>query len=279
MWADRSYLGWLLPVALRAAAVYAALLECAEAVVFVDSLQRALAGAAGLGQYSSHVRGNSHSVTWVGDAYERSSGTRGALFSCSVAWSASVPRIVSGPTVAEQYLLSAANAERAQRGLQPLHWDRALYDAANYHAEQMAGRESISHRYDGEPELTVRGQQAGARFSVISENVAEAPSAVMIQDAWMNSEKHRENLLDPRVDSIGIRVIERGDRLYAVEDFDRSVTNLSLEQQEVAVGQLLQLRSAVRCLPTTQDARRTCSMESGYAGDLQAMVCDAVYGR
>lgn len=186
---------------------------------------------------------------------------------CSVASAVSVPRLVSGPTVAEQYLLSAANAERAHRGLQPLHWDRALYDAASYHAEQMAGRESISHRYDGEPELMVRGQQAGARFSVISENVAEAPSAVMIQDAWMNSEKHRENLLDPRVDSIGIRVISRGDRLYAVEDFDRSVTSLSLEQQEIAVGQLLQLRSSVTILPTTEDARRTCSMESGYAGN------------
>ncbi|MGC2496619.1 MAG: CAP domain-containing protein, partial [Acidobacteriaceae bacterium] len=86
-----------------------------------------------------------------------------------------MPRLVSGPTVAEQYLLSAANAERAQRGLQPLHWDRALYDAASYHAEQMAERESISHQYEGEPELMVRGQAAGARFSVISENVAEAP--------------------------------------------------------------------------------------------------------
>jgi hypothetical protein len=189
------------------------------------------------------------------------------LLSCGVAWAASVPRLVSGPTVAEQYLLSAANAERAQRGLQPLHWDRALYDAASYHAEQMAQRETISHQYQGEPELMVRGQAAGARFSVISENVAEAPSALMIQDAWMNSAKHRENLLDPRVDSIGIRVIARGDRLYAVEDFDRSVTNLSLEQQEVAVAQLLQSRSSLAILPTTADARRTCSMETGYAGD------------
>jgi len=189
------------------------------------------------------------------------------LVSCGVAWAASGPRLVNGPTVAEQYLLSAANAERAQRGLQPLHWDRSLYDAASYHAEQMAERESISHQYEGEPELMVRGQEAGARFSVISENVAEAPSALMIQEAWMNSAKHRENLLDPRVDSIGIRVIARGNRLYAVEDFDRSVTNLSLEQQEVAVGQLLQLKSSVAVLPTTRDARRTCSMESGYAGD------------
>ena len=186
---------------------------------------------------------------------------------CSVAWSASVPRLVSAPTVAEQYLLAAANAERAQRGLQPLRWDRALYEAASYHAQQMDERETISHQYDGEPELTARGQVAGARFSVISENVAAAPSAPMIQDAWMNSPKHRDNLLDPRLDSIGIRVISRGDRLYAVEDFDRSVMNLTLEQQESEVGHLLQSTSAVAILPESKDARRTCSMGSGYAGE------------
>jgi uncharacterized protein YkwD len=60
------------------------------------------------------------------------------VLSCGVAWCAAVPRLMNGPTVAEQYLLSAANAERAQRGLQPLHWDRALYDAASYHAQLMA---------------------------------------------------------------------------------------------------------------------------------------------
>ena len=191
----------------------------------------------------------------------------GLVVACGAAWGAAVPRLINGPTVAEQYLLAEANAERAQRGLQPLRWDRALYESANYHAQLMAERETISHQYEGEPELTQRGQVAGARFSVISENVATAPSALMIEQAWMNSPHHRDNLLDPRVDSIGIRVISRGDRLYAVEDFDRSVTNLSLEQQEVAVGQLLRSKSSVAILPATEDARRTCSMESGYAGD------------
>ena len=131
----------------------------------------------------------------------------------------------------------------------------------------MAERESISHQYEGEPELTERGQVAGARFSVISENVASAPSALMIEQAWMNSPHHRDNLLDPRVDSIGIRVITRGDRLFAVEDFDRSVMNLSLEQQEIAVGHMMQLKSSVAILPASEDARRTCAMGSGYAGD------------
>ena len=61
----------------------------------------------------------------------------------------------------------------------------------------------------------------------------------------MNSPKHRANLLDPRVDSIGIRVVSRDGQLYAVEDFDRSVVKLSLAQQESAVQELLQSTASV----------------------------------
>ncbi len=169
-------------------------------------------------------------------------------------------------SVAEQYLFSAANAERTQRGLQPLRWSDSLYRAAYGHAMAMAEHEGISHQFQGEPELTERGETAGARFSVISENVAEAPSAVQIQEEWMHSPHHRANMLDPRVDSIAIRVVSRDGQLYAVEDFDRSVTKMSLAQQERAVEQRLQAASSVSILPTTENARRTCEMDTGYAG-------------
>lgn len=188
-----------------------------------------------------------------------------SLSSC-VAWGASLPRPTGTPTVAEQYLFSAANLERAQRGLQPLHWDQDLYAAASFHAQEMAERRSISHQYDGEPELAARGEMAGVHFSVIAENVAEAPSALMIQQAWMNSPKHRANLLDPRVDSIAIRVLMRNGELYAVEDFDRSVKQLTLAEQESRVAQILESNADLRVLPANQDARKTCSMDTGFAG-------------
>jgi hypothetical protein len=189
------------------------------------------------------------------------------VLSCGVAWAAPAPRPGARVTVAEQYLFAAANAERTQRGLRPLHWSDSLYHAANYHAQAMAGHGSISHQYQGEAELSARGEGAGARFSVIAENVAEAPSAVLIHEAWMKSPGHRENLLDPRVDSIGIRVVSRDGELYAVEDFDRTVMKLSLAEQESAVEQLLQSASSVGILPASEDARRTCAMDTGYAGD------------
>src|SRR6266567_2118964 len=121
-------------------------------------------------------------------------------------------------TIAEQYLLAAANQERAARGLQQLHRDSQLARAAAEHAHVMAAHQSISHQFAGEAELTDRGARAGVPFSAISENVAEAPSAVQIHDMWMHSDHHRANLLDPAVDAVGISVIVRDGELYAVED-------------------------------------------------------------
>ncbi len=190
----------------------------------------------------------------------------GAMFLMLCSWTSLRAQAVS---VAEQYLFHAANAERAAHGLAALRWNSALYASANGHAQQMAARSSISHQYPGEPELAERGKSAGARFSVISENVGESSTAVRIHDAWMNSPGHRANLLDPQLDAVGISVRQRGGQLYAVQDFERSVESLSLDQQERAVGSLVASAGAIEILPSSDDARRTCALTTGYAGARQ----------
>lgn len=169
-------------------------------------------------------------------------------------------------SVAEQYLFSAANAERAQRGLPALKWDAALYGAAAMHADVMAAHSNISHQFAGEPDLSARGSRAGAKFSVISENVAMAPNVVQIHDMWMKSPHHRDNLLDATVNHIAIRVVRRNGQLYAVEDFEKAVANLSFYDQEQRVANLLQSTAQINILSPTEDARRTCEMDTGYAG-------------
>ena len=171
--------------------------------------------------------------------------------------------------VAEQFLLTSANHERVARGLHPLKLDSALSQAAAAHARQMADHGTISHQFPGEPKLSVRGASAGARFSLISENVAQAPIAVMIHDLWMHSEGHRENLLDPKVDAVGIAVVERGGEYYAVEDFANLIQPLAFAAQETAVANLLEksgMEIATGKVMSEQDARRTCSMSTGYVG-------------
>ncbi|HLI75821.1 MAG TPA: CAP domain-containing protein [Acidobacteriaceae bacterium] len=182
------------------------------------------------------------------------------LLSVGSVWS-QAPR-----NVAEQYLFNAANAERQVRGLVPLRWDESLYRAAWLHAREMAERESISHQYAGEPELSERAQSAGARFSVVAENVAEAPTALMIHEGWMESEHHRDNLLDPRLDRIAICVLMRDGELYAVQDFDHGVAVMSFDQQEGAVANLLAQTAPVNVRPGSEEARETCKMDTGYAG-------------
>ncbi|WP_348268799.1 CAP domain-containing protein [Edaphobacter paludis] len=176
------------------------------------------------------------------------------------------------PNVAEQFLLAAANRDRAARGLQQLHLDPTLTQAACAHAQEMASHRDISHQFPGEPKLSERGANAGARFSLISENVAEAPIATMIHDLWMQSEGHRENLLDPSVDAVGIAVIMRDDEYYAVEDFAESVQSLSFNAQESAVASLLAksgMQIANGKIMSEKDARHTCRMSTGYVGPRQ----------
>lgn len=183
---------------------------------------------------------------------------------------AATPTAMAPPNVAEQYLLNAANSERVARGLPVVHSDPTLAQAAYFHAVQMADHADISHQFPGEPALPERGMQAGVRFSLITENVAEAPNSTLVHTMWMQSPGHRENLLDPEVNVIGIAVVVRGHQFYAVEDFASTVEPMSYDAQENSVSSLLSSAGlevgASDHTSTLEDARRTCSLESGYAG-------------
>jgi len=173
--------------------------------------------------------------------------------------------MVRDPTVAEQYLQAAADQERAALHLPPLRRDPALVRAAAAHAQRMASRNAITHQFPDEADLAERGAVAGGRFSLISENVGEGPAPIGIEEAWMHSAHHRENLLDPRVDAVGISVIVRGHQLFAVEDFAHTVRRVSLDQQEVAIAELLE-RSGLSIVAPNMDARKTCALDTGYVG-------------
>jgi uncharacterized protein YkwD len=174
------------------------------------------------------------------------------------------------PNVEQDALLlfNAANRERAQQNAPQLKWDATLTRAAAYHASQMASRGEISHQFAGEPDLSARGSGAGAHFSLIAENVAEAPSAARVHAAWMLSKGHRENILDPNVDSVGIAVVVRNGQRFAVQDFARTTQTLTLEQQEATVASLLD-SIGLSLIPDTSDARSTCATSTGFHGTNQ----------
>jgi hypothetical protein len=170
-----------------------------------------------------------------------------------------------GPNIAEQYLLSMANSERVQRNIQPLAWDPHLAAAAQQHAVRMAQQNAISHQFPGEPTLESRTATAGARFSLVAENVAIAPTPQVLHTAWMNSPGHRANLLEPHENSVGIAVIQSNGELFAVEDFSEQVAVVGLSGQESQVASLLQ-GLGMENVQATAGARQSCTMSDGYAG-------------
>jgi hypothetical protein len=158
-------------------------------------------------------------------------------------------------------IVQLANQARAAAGAGPLKWDTALAKAARQHCLRMAAEGPISHRYGGEPDLDQRAEQAGAHFSLIEENVAIGPTPARIHNEWMNSAGHRSNLLNPKVDRVGVAVVASRGVLYAAADYERSVPVLTQNQVEAAIAQLLQ-RRGVTVLDDPADARAYCAQGS-----------------
>jgi uncharacterized protein YkwD len=165
-----------------------------------------------------------------------------------------------------QQLLDAANRSRAEAGLGPLSWDPALTAAARQHCLRMAAEGPISHQYANEPDLTERTAHAGAHFSLIEENVASAPTPERVHNAWMHSKGHRENLLNPTINRVGIAVVSSRGTLYAVADYARSVELLSRAQVEETVARLIR-PTGISVLENKEEARNYCANDAHIHGD------------
>jgi hypothetical protein len=179
-----------------------------------------------------------------------------------------VPRAFSAPAgrpsnSAEQTLYDAVNRERASLGLRQLQWDTALANAARLHTSLLADHDTLSHRFNGEADLQTRLRMAGANFSLVAENVAQAPNVESLHIAWMNSPPHRANILDPQVNSIGIAIERRGEQYYATQDFSASVAQMNKEEQEQQVARLLQA-NGLSIAGNADEARKSCDQGRAF---------------
>jgi uncharacterized protein YkwD len=177
----------------------------------------------------------------------------------------STPPLSSHPSSEERLLLDAANRERAAEGLQGLKWDNALAEAARQHAQVMVSQNLLLHQCLDEPPLDERAAKAGAKFSIIAENIAVGPNPETIHNGWMHSAGHRKNILNADVTAVGIATMRGSGGLFAVQDFSRPIEALSLKQQEEKVVSLLKVNGFPDA-DATDDARKTCNMDRSFAG-------------
>lgn len=196
---------------------------------------------------------------------------RSSLLVTAILFSPVLPKIFAQQAPSDlpekvERLLTLTNQDRAAQGLGPMKWSPELGKAAQAHAELMVQHNDLQHQFDGEPDLPTRAGQAGAHFRAIAENIALGPNIADLHRQWMHSEQHRANILDPRMDLIGIALIEHKGEIWAVEDFTQAVENLGPSEAEAKVIEQLTQRG-MQDAKATADARQTCSMPHGSAGE------------
>jgi uncharacterized protein YkwD len=166
--------------------------------------------------------------------------------------------VLSGPSSREQKLFDLVNKEREKAGLHRLMWDPQLGEAARAHTQLMAGKEELSHQFSKEPTLERRAGSAGAKFDAVAENVATAPSVQDVHSALMESEHHRDNILDPNYNAVGIAIVEEGKQLWVTQDFARVITvrsDAQISEEVVAAVSRLRQTHGLGHMEIRQDAR------------------------
>ncbi|MDV2582470.1 SafA/ExsA family spore coat assembly protein [Alkalibacillus haloalkaliphilus] len=111
----------------------------------------------------------------------------------------------------EDEVIRITNEMRQQHGLQPLEGDWQLSRVARYKSRDMRDQNYFSHQSPtyGSPFDMI--EQFNVSYQRASENIAagqQNPRSVV--DSWMNSQGHRENILDPNMTHIGVGYAEGG---------------------------------------------------------------------
>lgn len=109
-------------------------------------------------------------------------------------------------------LLTASNSERAKVGIQPLKVNPALNKAAQAKANDMVTQNYWSHKTPTGQEPWIFIDNTGFSYQKAGENLAygfnDSFDAV---SGWMNSQSHRENLLDSSFTDVGFGIANSND--------------------------------------------------------------------
>lgn len=126
-------------------------------------------------------------------------------------------------TADEKQILELTNEARAKEKLPPLKVNPQLTKIARLHSANMAKKGEMKHVLDGKNPAQ-RALDGGYNYATIGENIATSNGVPIkdIMEGWMSSKVHRDNILQPRFEEIGIAIArnDKGD-LYYTQLFGR----------------------------------------------------------
>lgn len=110
----------------------------------------------------------------------------------------------------ETEMFKKVNEERRKLAIPELIWNPNIVPVARNHAKDMWERSYFSHYSIEGKDVGDRLSEANVKYSFAGENLAMAPTLTLAHSGLMNSQGHRENILEPRFNKIGIGVIDNG---------------------------------------------------------------------
>ena len=109
-------------------------------------------------------------------------------------------------------VVALTNAHRTTAGCPALEVSPLLTQAAQRHSEDMARNSFMSHTGSDGSTLRSRVDDTGYLWMRLAENIAAGyPTPASVVSAWMNSEGHRNNILNCSLTEIGVAHTYRAD--------------------------------------------------------------------
>ncbi|HVG30002.1 MAG TPA: CAP domain-containing protein [Pyrinomonadaceae bacterium] len=128
-------------------------------------------------------------------------------------------------TSPERRAFDLVNRERAARGQEQLVWDDELASMARQHSDNMARQNFFSHTDRTGRDTAARAAECGVcGWRALAENIAynqgfDDPVAFAVE-RWMNSAKHRDNILRAGFTHAGLGIAKSADgTLYFTQVF------------------------------------------------------------
>lgn len=107
----------------------------------------------------------------------------------------------------QQQVLDLVNAERTKRGISALTLDSNLSNVATKKSQDMVNKNYFDHTSPTYGSPFDMMKQFGISYRTAGENIAKGQKTPQeVVTAWMNSEGHRKNILNPNFTNLGVGI-------------------------------------------------------------------------
>ncbi len=125
----------------------------------------------------------------------------------------------------ERLIYDRVNEERFKHNLPKLEWSSDITEVARKHSEDMAIKGYFAHENKEGELVSERLEKAGIVFTVSAENLFNCENYQDVAEesvrGWMQSQGHRENILNDRVEEAGVGIYKVNGRnqYYITQNF------------------------------------------------------------